>query len=704
MNRIARGRQHTASKRWLAAAVLALVQAHAAFAGISFIGAEPIDVAPNPEYMVAGDLTGDGLSDVVVVSPESTEVDVFLASPDSPSRFAAAHRLFFGSALRGPALADLNADGHLDLAVADASARALWVLLGNGGGSFTEPYAINVPGARYLSSVAVGNFDDAGHPDLAVADERLGRVFLLRNDNGAPPCFVSGGDFAVGERPTQIATADLDGDGQEDIITLNRRASLERDVAVALWKGVNRGVPEFESATPYGVGEGPKTMVIADFTRDGRPDVATISSGADGNIDQITVLVNGGAGASLSPAVTPLPCPFFTYGEPCRFLALTGGDFDGNGAVDLAVAFADPRRRVSPANGQRDAMELLSGRGDGQFVHGPVIAIQKAPLSMITGMIAGTDGLDIVIADARTLSLQAFLNRSGPGILANGEPCTLDQECLSSHCINGVCCVTECDAQLNEVCNIPGREGQCTPLTDAAPCVADDRVCPEGWSCVDRLCCDQPCENGRCNVDGLWGICIPGIPDGEACYGDDASCTSGHCGPNLVCCREDCPDGYCDSVGLCRGLRPADDPCREDAECQSHVCDPFEGVCCDRRCADMEACTNGVCRPSSHLSQHVAAASLVEVNGTAGPLSNPCDSCPSGSHRSDGVCVGDDHGSGCSTVGGDSPAKALPIGMLLVALLWISRRRQRGPWRAAGKTARWDSSRRATRGRVGRCR
>jgi hypothetical protein len=266
MNRIARGRRHTASS-WFAATVLAvLVQAQIVFAGISFIGAERIDVAPSPEYMVAGDLTGDGLSDVVVVSPDSTEVDVFVAAPDTSSRFVSAQKLVFGSTLRSPALGDLNADGQLDLVVADANARAVWVLLGSGDGSFTEPYAVDVVGALYPSSVAVGNFDAAGNLDLAVADARRGRVFLLRNDNGAPPCFVPAGDFPIGERPTLIGAADFDGDGKQDLVTLNPRASHVRDVVFALWKGVIDGVAEFQPPRPYTVGEDCQ-LVIADFTR-----------------------------------------------------------------------------------------------------------------------------------------------------------------------------------------------------------------------------------------------------------------------------------------------------------------------------------------------------------------------------------------------------------------------------------------------------
>jgi hypothetical protein len=678
MKSIAMWRRDTAWKGWPVAALLGvLMQAHTAVGGFDFIGAERVAVAPNPDYMLAGDLTDDGLTDLVVVSPASTEVDVFVASPDTPARFAPTLRLAFGSTLRGPALGDLNADGRLDLVVADASARAVWVLLGNGDGSFGEPYAITVSDALHPSSVAIGNFDDAGKPDLAVADERRGRVFLLRNDNGATPCFVPGGDLAVGAQPTQIGTADFNGDGKADLVTLNLGGSGARHVAFVLWKGVNQGSPEFESATAYTVGEGPSRLVIADFTGDGRPDVATVNSDAGGYGGEISVLVNQAAGGFSSRTVTPVACPFFTYGAPCRLLTLATGDLDGNGSVDLAVALSDPRPSGGSAIGPYDAMQLLSGRGDGRFVHGAVFAIQKAPLSMVTGMITGRGKVDIAVADERSSSLQAFVNRSGLGpAYQNGHACAGDDSCLSSHCTNGVCCATQCNPQMNEVCNIPGREGTCVPLIEPIGCRAKAE-CPDGYFCVDGLCCDQPCEEGRCNRDGAWGLCLPNIPDGQPCYGDDDACASEHCGPNLVCCREACDAGFCDSQGLCRGLVPIGNPCQEDAECQSDVCDVFDGICCDRRCDfDMESCLNGTCGRIPGLHQHRAAATDTPIARTIQPTSNPCGSCPSGTHRDNGVCVGDNSGSGCSTIGGDSMGSTLSMGTLLALLLWMRRRSQ----------------------------
>lgn len=52
----------------------------------------------------------------------------------------------------------------------------------------------------------------------------------------------------------------------------------------------------------------------------------------------------------------------------------------------------------------------------------------------------------------------------------NGDPCTDPDECQSMNCVDGVCCNTPCDGP-NEICNLPGREGECLPNT-ASPAPA----------------------------------------------------------------------------------------------------------------------------------------------------------------------------------------------------------------------------------------
>ena len=68
------------------------------------------------------------------------------------------------------AVGDFNRDGKPDLAVANAQLRQRDVLLGNGTGGFAQPVGSPVGAGTDPISVAVGDFNRDGKPDLAVAN------------------------------------------------------------------------------------------------------------------------------------------------------------------------------------------------------------------------------------------------------------------------------------------------------------------------------------------------------------------------------------------------------------------------------------------------------------------------------------------------------------------------------------------------------
>lgn len=597
----------------LGALLSTLLTAQSALAVINFVGAELTSVPPQADFMAVGDVNNDGLQDVVVVSPASKDVSTYLASPTSPSRFAPARSVRVGDTLRGLALGDINRDGRLDVVVADQAADGVFILLGKGDGTYQDPYLITVPNSRNAYGVAIANFDDTGGPDLAVIDRRENKVFILLNDNGAPPRFRRGGDFVVGLKPEQILAVDLNKDGKQDIVTLDLGGPRVKDVAVTLFKRVQQGFPEFEAPVRYVVGENPSNMLAADFNNDGVPDIAMLNRpSGSGRVSEIDVLMATGTGVLLPPPGIPVPCPFFTNGQPCKGLALASGDFDGNGTVDLMVAVTDPRSRGSNVQ-LVDAMQAFGGRGDGGFVPGPVFAIQKAPQSMASGDITGDGKPDIAIGAQRSLSLQAFINVGSPGGAANGASCQTGDECLSARCTNGVCCGSQCAA--SEVCNIPGREGTCVPeSTGQLTECQDPRDCGEAQPfCVKNVCCDTPCDGGTCSQPGYEGVCVPLLGDGSECT-QDAKCASGFCSDNGRCCKEACDGGFCDEFGICSPLFSNGSDCTENAQCASNVCDAFDQICCNRKClADEEFCNpDGRCTPFN------PATPGITVTGTAG--------------------------------------------------------------------------------------
>src|SRR5436309_7375319 len=177
-------------------------------------------VGLHPRSVATGDFNGDGVPDLAVASQfwccpvKPGTFSVLLGNGDGT--FRAATIFASGSSPRAVALGDFNADGKLDLAVADGMGSAVWVLLGNGDGTFQTAVTYAAGGSPY--AVVVGDFNADSKLDLVVAVGSAGVSVLLVNVDGtfqAPVTFAAGsGAYAmdVGE-----VDADCKVDGVLDI-------------------------------------------------------------------------------------------------------------------------------------------------------------------------------------------------------------------------------------------------------------------------------------------------------------------------------------------------------------------------------------------------------------------------------------------------------------------------------------------------------
>src|SRR5262245_29299306 len=87
-----------------------------------------------------------------------------------PATFAPATPYAAGDAPRSVAVGDFNGDGLPDLAVANQFSDTVSVLLGDGKGTFAG--AVNYAAGNGPISVAVGDFNGDGKQDLATANHR----------------------------------------------------------------------------------------------------------------------------------------------------------------------------------------------------------------------------------------------------------------------------------------------------------------------------------------------------------------------------------------------------------------------------------------------------------------------------------------------------------------------------------------------------
>ena len=134
--------------------------------------------SPNSDWVAAGDLTGNGIVDLVVASGVGfNAVGVLLGNGNGTFQAPVTYAV---EGLDGGrvAIGDVNGDGIPDLAVTDNCTKLkdgscveakVIVLLGNGDGTFQPQLAYSTGGIGAFS-VAIGDVNGDGRPDLVVAD------------------------------------------------------------------------------------------------------------------------------------------------------------------------------------------------------------------------------------------------------------------------------------------------------------------------------------------------------------------------------------------------------------------------------------------------------------------------------------------------------------------------------------------------------
>lgn len=202
------------------------------------------------------------------------------------------------------AVADVNNDGRPDIIVADSfasygnEASVVGVLLGNGDGTFQQA-ATYLSGGGSADSVAVTDVNGDGFPDLIVANcgsngdngcDGFGTAgVLLNNGDGT---FQSAKTYSSGYA-SSVAVGDVNGDGRPDLILADICEDEACDSGVNVLLGNGDGT--FQAATSYGSGgRGSDSVAVADINGDHKPDIAVSNASACGACTNgsVGVLIN----------------------------------------------------------------------------------------------------------------------------------------------------------------------------------------------------------------------------------------------------------------------------------------------------------------------------------------------------------------------------------------------------------------------------
>lgn len=329
-----------------------------------------IDVA----RALVADFNGDGRADLAA-APTSTINQVAIRLSDGARSFAAptTYNLPAGEASGWRCLAAVDVDGDtlLDLVVAER--QSLVVLRGRGDGGFDAARIDGVPGGRVME-LFVGDLDGQPGVDLLLGLD-VGAQAWTNDGSGVfspRPAFVSG----VIE--SDVAAADVDGDGRLDVVAT-------RLGVVALYRNDGSGQFSALPAAPGGVAS-PRQTAVHDVNRDGRSDLLSTT---DGSELQVRYAV-AGAGFSAPVSVSATPSPF---------TEIVLGDFNGDGERgDIAYELA------------ADRLSIRVSAGVALLAPSEVLPVTPRPVDVALGDFDGDARPDVVSADRDGGGLSHYRN------------------------------------------------------------------------------------------------------------------------------------------------------------------------------------------------------------------------------------------------------------------------------------------------------
>ena len=331
-----------------------------------FVAADPLTVTGTPTSMLAADLNGDGIADLVYVT--ASGVVVQLGNGNGTFRAAVTYRA--GVAPAYVAVADFNGDGKSDLVVTDTGSNNLCVLLGNGDGSF-QP-AVTYPVGSPSGMVVVADFHRNGNASIATLTNNQTVTILLGNGNGtfqAPLSYPTSNIVTGSPLAGSLAVVDLLGNGQPSLAVGNFA-----DSSVSVLQGYIDG--SFGAATRYPAGGFTNYLLAADLNGDGVTDLVAANF-----ISSITVLLGTGGGFA-APS-------FYSAGAGAPYSGVALGDFNGDGKPDVAVS--------SLVSG--GSIQLLFNKGDGSF-QAPANFGTAAPGSIVVADFNGDGRPDVAVASS----------------------------------------------------------------------------------------------------------------------------------------------------------------------------------------------------------------------------------------------------------------------------------------------------------------
>ena len=251
-------------------------------------------------------------------------------------------------------------------------------------------------------SATVADINGDGQPDLIGANYGSSTVSVLLNitaPGATTPSFANQQTFATGAGPIFVTVVDVNGDGKPDLIVANANSNT---VSVLLnTTAPSATTPSFAAQQTFATGPAPVSVTAADVNGDGKPDLIVANNGDN----TVSVLFNTTAPGAPTPSFAAQQT-FATGSGPN---SVTVADVNRDGKPDLIVA----------NEGSNTVSVLLNTTASGattpSFAAQQTFATGSGPYSVTVTDVNGDGKPDLIVANVNGNTVSILLNTTAPG-------------------------------------------------------------------------------------------------------------------------------------------------------------------------------------------------------------------------------------------------------------------------------------------------